>query len=144
MNAQTAIEIANYSAELVALSARFQALFGRRATVKAGSPNSELDLYHAILDKQIEIASLLDPGVLRSPGESLNQWWKRQDVIDLSVASDIHKESARLIACCTYSDADPVANQWSYSVQASQAAIAVQLHPSTRAAVLEPQFAMAE
>lgn len=144
MNAQTAIEIANRCGELVALSARFQALFGRRATVKAGSPNSELDLYHAILDKQTEIASFLDPNVLRSPGESLNQWWKRQDVIDLSVASDIHKEAARLIACCTYSDTDPVANQWSYSVQASQAAIAVQLHPSTRAAALEHDLALAE
>jgi hypothetical protein len=144
MNAQTAIEIANHCAELVALSARFQALFGRRATVKAGCPNSELDLYHAIFDKQIEIASLLDSSVLRSPGEAFNQWWKRQDVIDLSIASDIHKESTRLIACCTYADADPVANQWSYSVQASQAAIAVQLHPSTRAAALEPQLALAE
>lgn len=144
MNAQTAIEIANHCAELVALSARFQALFGRRATVKAGCPNSELDLYHAIFDKQIEIATLLDANVVRSPGEAFNQWWKRQDVIDLSIASDIHKESTRLIACCTYSDADPVANQWSYSVQASQAAIAVQLHPSTRAAALETELALAE
>lgn len=144
MNAQTAIEIANYAAELVALSARFQALFGRRATVKAGCPNNELDLYHAILDKQIEIAALLDAGILRSPGEAFNQWWKRQDVIDLSIASDIHKESTRLIACCSYADADPIANQWSYSVQASQAAIAVQLHPSTRAAALEHEPALAE
>lgn len=144
MNAQTAIKIANYCAELVALSARFQALFGRRATVKAGCSNSELDLYRAILDKQTEIASLLDDAILRAPGEAFNQWWKRQDVIDLSIASDIHKESTRLIACCTYSDADPVANQWSYSVQASQAAIAVQLHPSARTAALEPQYALAE
>jgi hypothetical protein len=144
MNAQTALEIANHSAELVALSARFQALFGRRATVKAGCPQSKLDLYHAILDKQIAIASLLDANILRSPGESFNQWWKRQDVIDLSIASDIHKEAARLIACCTYSDVDPVANQWSYSVQASQAAIAVQLHPTSRTAALEPQMALVE
>lgn len=144
MNAQTAITVANHCAELVALSARFQAMFGRRATVKAGSSSGELDLYHAILDKQIEIASLLDPAIVRAPGESVNQWWKRQDVIDLSIASDIHKESARLIACCTYLDADPVANQWSYSVQASQAAIAVQLHPTTRSTALSSQLALAE
>lgn len=144
MNAQIALEVANHCAELVALSARFQAVFGRRATVKAGCSNGELDLYRAILDKQAEIAARLDASVVRAPGEAFNQWWKRQDVIDLSIASDIHKESARLIACCTYSDADPVANQWSYSVQASQAAIAVQLHPSARSAALELEYAIAE
>jgi hypothetical protein len=144
MNIQIALEISNHCAELVALCANFQAVFGRRASVKPGSPDIELQMYHAILDKQSQIARLLDPAVVRAPGESVNQWWKRQDVIDLSIASDIHKESARLIACCAYMNADPMANQWSYSVQTAQAAIAAQLHPMARASALHMESSAAD
>ena len=137
MNAQTALNVAGRCSELVALCARFQAAYGRHPTLKPGSTGAEWQMYHAILEKQVEIARLLEPTVVKQPGEPVNQWWKRQDVIDLSIASDIHKESGRLISCCAYLDADPVANQWSYSVHASQAAIAAQLHPMARATALE-------
>lgn len=144
MNAKIALEVAGRCAELVALCARFQATFGRRPTLKPGSPGNEWQMYHDILNKQVEIASLLEASIVRQPGEPVNQWWRRQDVIDLSIASDIHKESARLIACCAYLDSDPVANQWSYSVQASQSAIAALLHPLARSTALESATVAAE
>lgn len=135
MTLQNALDIASRCSELVALCARFQATYGRYVSVKLGSPAAVM--YHDIMAKQTEIAALLSPEIVRAPGDPVNQWWKRQDVIDLSIASDIHKESARLIACCAYLDADPAVNQWSYSVQASQAAIASLLHPMARSTALE-------
>lgn len=137
MNTPQALIVASRCAELVALCARYQAVFGRRANPKAGSTNAEWQMYHEILDKQAEIAAVLDASIVAAPGEPVSQWWKRQDVIDLSVASDLHKEAARLVACCAYLDTDASANQWSYSVQSSQQTIAAQLHPNARSKALE-------
>jgi hypothetical protein len=137
MNTQTALDLSSRCAELVALCARFQASFGRRTTLKPGSPGAEWQMYHAILDKQTDIASLLDPTILQAPGEAVNAWWKRQDVIDLSVASDIYQQAAHLIAACAYMDNEDLADRWSYSVHSAQAAIAATLHPTARQRALE-------
>lgn len=132
MDTRTALDIACHCANLVALCARYQAKFGRHSVLRPGSSRTEWDLYHDILNKQETIARLLDPSILQNPGEVVNQWWKRQDVIDLSIVSDLNKEAARLVACAAYQDEDPSGGQWSYAVQSSQAAIAVMLHPKAR------------
>lgn len=137
MNTQTALELSSRCAALVALCARFQASYGRRTTLKPGSPGAEWQLYHAILDKQADIAALLDPTIVQAPGEAPNAWWKRQDVIDLSIASDIHQQTAQLIAACGYADAEDMGDRWSYSVHSAQAAIASLLHPIARQRALE-------
>ncbi|MCU0476102.1 MAG: hypothetical protein MUC99_08345 [Anaerolineae bacterium] len=94
-------------------------------------------MYHAILDKQTDIARLLDPTIVQSPGEAVNAWWKRQDVIDLSVASDIHHQTVQLISACAYMDTEDLTDRWSYSVHSAQAAIAALLHPLARQRALE-------
>jgi hypothetical protein len=131
MQTLKSIELAGRCVELVALCAGFQARFGRRSSLAATSTSKEWEMHRAILDKQVEIAALLEPGIVGNPGESLNQWWKRQQVIDLGIAEELNKEAARLVACCAYLEADDI-EQWSYSVHASQAAIASRLHPMAR------------
>jgi len=137
MNTQTALVVSSRCAELVALCARFQASFGRRTTLKPGSPGAEWQMYHAILEKQVEIATLLDPIIVQAPGEAVNAWWKRQDVIDLSVASDLHQQTVQLISACAYMDTEEMADRWSYSVHSAQSAIATLLHPLARQRALE-------
>ncbi len=137
MNTQTALVLSSRCAELVALCARFQASFGRRTALKAGSPGAEWQMYHAILEKQVEIATLLDPAIVEAPGETVNAWWKRQDVIDLSVASDIHQQTVQLISACAYMDTEEMTDRWSYSVHSAQSALAALLHPLARQRALE-------
>ncbi|MBK9122135.1 MAG: hypothetical protein IPM16_03295 [Chloroflexi bacterium] len=139
MDTRKALDIACHSAELVALCARYQAKYGRHSVLKPGSSRAEWDLFRDILNKQAAIAELLDTSVLQAPGEVVNQWWKRQDVIDLSIVSDLCKEAARLIGCAAYHDEDPNGGQWSYAEQAAQAAIAVMLHPTARQNALNAQ-----
>lgn len=136
MEATTALQLAQKISELVQQCASFQAKFGRYYTLKPGSPAEAWAMYHDILGKQVEIAAMLDQTTLDLPHTTPNQWWKRHDVIDLSIAKTLMQQVSHLIATCAYHEANIDLTDWSYAVFAAQVSIAGMLHPTAKLVAL--------
>jgi hypothetical protein len=132
MEGITALVLAQKISELVQQCASFQAKFGRYYTLKPGSPAEAWAMYHDIIGKQVEIASLLDAKILDMPQTSPDQWWKRHDVIDLAMVKTLMQQVSHLIATCAYHEAELEPTDWSYAVYSAQASIANMLHPSAK------------
>lgn len=132
MKGSRALILAQKISELIQQCASFQARFGRYYMLKPGSPAESWAMYHEILGQQVQIAALLDVCSVESPQATLDQWWDRHDVIDLSVAKTMMQQVSHLIATCAYHEAEVEATDWSYAVYCAQASIAGLLHPSAR------------
>jgi hypothetical protein len=144
MEGATALALAQKISELVQQCASFQAKYGRYYTLKPGSPTEAWALYHDILGKQVEIAAMLDGNTLELQQSTLDQWWKRHDVIDLSIAKTLMQQVSHLIATCAYHDAETEPTDYSYAVFSAQASIANMLHPSARMLALSPDTVKSE
>jgi hypothetical protein len=139
MEGTTALALAQKISELVQQCASFQAKYGRYYTLKPGSPAEAWAMYHDILGKQVEIAVMLDANTLDMPHTTPDQWWKRHDVIDLTMAKTLMQQVSHLIATCAYHEADIDPTDWSYAVYSAQASIAGMLHPSARMLALSTE-----
>lgn len=144
MNSQLACEVAAKVAELTHLCASFQAKYGRYYSLKPGSSPEAWALYNAIFNKQVEIAQRLEPQAIEKVNERRNQWWQRQDAIDLSITSEIMHEVSQLIATCAYFEAETQETNWSYAVYCLQVSIAERLHPAARQTALASLEAKSE
>jgi len=132
MNMQTAINMSTRIAELMGLCSAFQAKFGTHYTLKPGSTHDAWDAYNVIVNKQAEIAAMLDPLALQSPHITLGKWWERTEIPELSTISRLMDEVTRLIGACAYCEMQQNEVEVSYTVKAAQSVIAGLLHPSAR------------
>lgn len=142
MNTTTALALTAHAAELIRLTASYQATYGRGYPLKPGSGAHAWGLYDAIMAEQVAIAEQLTPDALEEPRIVHLKWWERQDVPDLPMANELMQEISRLIACCAYIEAQSGSTDWSYAVFCSQAVIAGMLHPAARQLALGKQEAL--
>jgi hypothetical protein len=129
MNTSTACELAGKIAEMIAYASTFQCQYGKDYRMKPGSPDEAWELYQAIFNQQVAIASLLDIYALENPARILPMWWKIRETLDTSSATQISQEACHLIACCACYEADPGSGP-SPAIRSSQCVIAGMLHPS--------------
>jgi len=129
MDTKAALCLSQQMGQLIHLCAGFQAIFGRGYRLKPDSPRAAWMTHEAILRQQVSIAESLDPAALHQPRKIINKWWERLDVPDLSSVTELMSETSRLIATCTYVEADPSAD-WSYAILCAQTVIAGMLHPA--------------
>lgn len=132
MNSSTALAIAKECAVLTHQCATYQARYGRHYVVKPGSTEDAWTLYHAITQKQTDIATLLDNDVLEHEHTISNRWWERHDTPDLTIAQALMREAAGLIGCCAYIEAENTPPRTSHLIFSAQLTIADLLHPAAR------------
>jgi hypothetical protein len=130
MRTEVALELTQNVAQLVELTATFQAKYGRHYTLKPGSPAEAWALYNQIFNQQATIAQMLDTRALQMPQEGYDKWWERQDAMDLSIAKTLIQHSSHLIATVAYFNAEAHETDWSYAVYCAESAVAGLLHPS--------------
>jgi hypothetical protein len=130
MNTVAARTVAAHVAELIEFASIFQARYGKQYRMKPGSPAEAWNIYNAILDKQVTIASLLDYPALENPLQRCPQWWKYQDCIDIGTASMMATEVSHLIAACAWFEAEPIGEP-SPVILSAQQVIAGMLQPNT-------------
>ncbi len=131
MKGTAALALAQKVSELIQLCASFQAKYGRYYTQDNSNNEDACILCEQILVCQIEIAALLDLSTLEAQKTGGDEWWKRHDVIDLSVAKTMMQQVSHLIASCAYQEAE-AGGTVSHAVRSAQASIAALLHPSAR------------
>src|SRR5690349_5297771 len=105
MNTSTARLIAATAGDLIVLTSTFDSRYGKNYRMKPGSPDDAWQLQQAIFDQQTTLARLLDPLALENPLQRMTPWWKFQDVMDTSMATQIAAEAFHLIACCASAEA---------------------------------------
>lgn len=130
MRTDIALGLAQDVANLVQLTATFQAKYGRYYTLKPGSTEEAWALYNQIFNQQVHIACQLNHKALEMPNETHAQWWERQDTMDLSIAKTLMQHISHLIATVAYFEAETQETDWSYAVFCAESAIAGLLHPS--------------
>lgn len=141
MNTAIARAAAAHIAELIEFASIFQARYGKQYRMKPGSPAEAWNIYNAILDKQVTIASLLDYPALESPLKRCPPWWKYQDAIDIGTASMMANEASHLIAACAWFEAEPIGEP-SPVILSAQQVIAGLLQPNTLMLAQEGQTAL--
>lgn len=132
MDMQTAINMSTRTAELVGMCSAFQAKYGAHFTFKPGSAPETWEQLHAIMNKQAEIARMLDAEALAQPHVTLGKWWERSELPELSTVARLMDEVTRLIGACAYCELQPDGPEVSYTVKAAQSVIAGLLHPTAR------------
>ena len=133
MNVTIAQQLLCEAGRLVALTAVFQARYGKDYALKANSPEHAWRLHRQIFDAQRAVARLLTDSARENPRPRYGQWWDRQDVLDSSLAHEIVSQASPLIMACAYQEADVNyrAHEESQSVLSIQRAIAGTLHPNS-------------
>ena len=137
MNMQTAINMSTRIAELIGLCSAFQAKFGSHYTLKPGSSHDAWTQHNAIVNKQAEIALMLDAQALQNPHITLGKWWERTEIPELSTVSRLMDEVTRLIGAGAYCELHQSEVEVSYTVKAAQSVIAGLLHPVAREQAFE-------
>ncbi len=132
MNMQTAINMSTRIAELMGLCSAFYAKFGAHYVLNSSSTHEAWDAYNVIVNKQSEIAAMLDPHALQTPHITLGKWWERTEIPELSTIARLMDEATRLISACAYCEMKPNEVEVSYTVKAAQSVIAGLLHPLAR------------
>jgi hypothetical protein len=130
MTHDCALGLAQHVAQLVQLTATFQAKYGRHYRLKPGSTPEAWALYTAIFNEQINVARCLSLKSLEMPNDSYDKWWEREDTMDLSVAKTLMQHSAHLIATVSYFEAETQETDWSYAVFCAESTIAGMLQPA--------------
>lgn len=144
MKGTAALALAQKVSELIQLCASFQAKYGRYYSQDKGNNAEACELCDEILTRQIEIAALLDVSTLEAQQAAGDEWWKRHDVIDLSIAKTMMQQVSHLIASCAYQEAETGTSERSHAVRSAQASIASLLHPSARMMALSSGSAKSE
>ncbi len=130
MDTTTARLIAATAGDLIVLTSTFDSRYGKNYRMKPGSPEDAWQLQQAIFDQQAALGRLLDPFALENPLQRVTAWWKFQDVMDTSIATQVAAEAFHLIACCASAEAT-ARTEPSPVIICSQRTIAGFLHPST-------------
>jgi hypothetical protein len=131
MNTAIAREIAAKSAQLVALTAEFEATYGKNYTLKPGSPQDAWDLYDAVFQTESSLASLLDSAALLNPHHRYGKWWDRVETMETAIAQQLMLEARHLIARCAHHHVNQPDSDWSYAIQTAQCAIAGMMRPAS-------------
>lgn len=143
MDTETAVWMAHKVAELTHLVIRFQAQFGTGYKLVDARPQPASALCEAILTKQFEIAALLDDQACQLPIEPQVVWWNRQDVMDIVAVTRLSQGINRLIACCTFYEANP-SDELMAAILRAEARVAGLLHPDARCNLFETAMAIAQ
>ena len=131
MDTQTANMIGVHILQLRQLCITYHSRFKDHKNLRPGSSPDAWALYHSTVQKQIEIASLLDREMLDKPRQRGQNWWDSGDIPEFAIVHIMTQVANELIVCCAYDEQSeqpgnsPIILSW-------QMVLVGMLHPTTR------------
>lgn len=132
MDLHTAREISKQITHMAEAVTTYYANFAPNYRLTEESPAHAWKMYQAFMQRQAEIAVLLDSDAVATPFTRWERWWERCDVMRIALVNELAQEGMRLVERAAYLEAIGAESRQEQGLRNIQEAIAGMLHPTTR------------